>query len=207
MVTFNHLIVELNTILNLMASYRLTESELMLVYLTFLAQDEQGSHTEYFVKWLSNGGQERLRPLFESLKEKGIIKKNYNPDSYIPNEIEFNKNFLKSWVKNTGELGQELFDAYPPFLPAGGKLLPLRNISKKYYSLEEFFFAYSVAIKHNVDTHKEVMELLEWGKENNLISYSILEFLASRKWLELKELRNNGIGGNSVTVDSIYLDD
>ena len=207
MVTFNHLIVELNTILNLMTSYRLTESELMLVYLTFLAQDEQGSHTEYFVKWLSNGGQERLRPLFESLKEKGIIKKNYNPDSYIPNEIEFNKNFLKSWAKNTGELGQELFDAYPAFLPAGGKLLPLRNISKKYYSLEEFFFAYSVAIKHNVDAHKEVMELLEWGKENNLISYSILEFLASRKWLELKELRDNGIGGNSVTVDSIYLDD
>jgi len=46
----NHLIVELNTILNLMANYRLTESELMLVYLTFLAQDEQGGHAEYFVK-------------------------------------------------------------------------------------------------------------------------------------------------------------
>ena len=79
-----------------MISYNLTESELMLIYLTFLAQDEQGSHAEYLVKWLSNGGQERLRPLFESLKEKGIIKKNYNPSSYIPDEIEFNKNFLKS---------------------------------------------------------------------------------------------------------------
>lgn len=88
--------MELNTILNLMASYKLTESELMLVYLTFLAQDEQEGHTEYFVKWLSNGGQERLRSLFESLKEKGIIKKSYNPESYIPNEIEFNKTFLKS---------------------------------------------------------------------------------------------------------------
>ena len=88
--------MELNTILNLMINYGLTESELMLIYLTFLAQDEQGNHTEYFVKWLSNGGQERLRPLFESLKEKGIIKKSYNPDSYIPNEIEFNKIFLKS---------------------------------------------------------------------------------------------------------------
>lgn len=190
-----------------MINYGLTESELMLIYLTFLAQDEQGGHTEYFVKWLSNGGQERLRPLFESLKEKGIIKKNYNPDSYIPNEIEFNKNFLKSWAKNTGEMGRELFEAYPAFLPANGKLLPLRNIAKKFCSLEEFYFHYSTSIKHSKDQHAEVMELLEWGKENNLINYSLLEFVASHKWLELKELRDNGIGGQTVTVDSIYLDD
>jgi len=203
----NHLIVELNTILNLMANYRLTESELMLVYLTFLAQDEQGGHAEYFVKWLSNGGQERLRSLFESLKEKGIIKKNYNPDSYIPNEIEFNKNFLKSWVKNTGEMGKELFDNYPPFLNVGNKLYPLKNIAKKYNSLEEFYFAYSSAIKHSIDSHKEIMELLEWGKENGHINYSILEFVISRKWLELKELRDNGIDGQITTSDSIYLDD
>lgn len=190
-----------------MANYRLTESELMLVYLTFLAQDEQGGHAEYFVKWLSNGGQERLRSLFESLKEKGIIKKNYNPDSYIPNEIEFNKTFLKSWSKNTGEMGQELFDKYPPFLSSGNKLYPLKNISKKYNSLEEFYFAYSSTIKHSSETHKEIMELLDWGKENGHINYSILEFVISRKWLELKELRDNGIDGQVTTIDSIYLDD
>ena len=199
--------MELNTILNLMISYNLTESELMLIYLTFLAQDEQGSHAEYLVKWLSNGGQERLRPLFESLKEKGIIKKNYNPSSYIPDEIEFNKNFLKSWSKNTGEMGQELFDAYPPFLNTANKLYPLKNIAKKFNSLEEFYFHYSVSIKHSAETHKEVMELLEWGKENGHINYSILEFVISRKWLELKELRDNGIEGQSITTDSIYLDE
>ena len=188
-----------------MINYKLTESELMLIYLTFLAQDEQGNHTEYFVKWLSNGGQERLRPLFESLKEKGIIRKNYNPDSYIPNEIEFNQNFIKSWIKNTGELGKELFDSYPPFLTSNGKMLPLRNIAKKFYSLDEFYFHYGATIKHSIETHKKVMELLEWGKENGHIKYSILEFVASKKWTELEYLRNNNIG--EQTVDSIYLDD
>ena len=188
-----------------MINYKLTESEIMLIYLTFLAQDEQGNHTEYFVKWLSNGGQERLRPLFESLKEKGIIRKNYNPDSYIPNEIEFNQNFIKSWIKNTGELGKELFDSYPPFLTSNGKMLPLRNIAKKFYSLDEFYFHYGAAIKHSIETHKKVMELLEWGKENGHIKYSILEFVASKKWTELEYLRNNNIG--EQTVDSIYLDD
>lgn len=205
MIDYNHLIVELNTILNLMINYRLTADELMLIYLTFLAQDEQGNHTEFFVKWLSNGGQQKLRPLFESLKEKGIIKKSYNPDSYIPNEIEFNKTFLKSWIKNTGELGKELFDQYPPFLTMGGKMLPLRNIAKKFYSLDEFYFHYGSSINHSIETHKKVMELLEWGKENGHIKYSILEFVASQKWKELEYLRNNNIG--EQTVDSIYLDD
>ena len=50
--------------------------------------------------------------MFESLKEKSIIKKNYNPESYIPNEIEFNKNFLKKYYKQSGVLGKELFDSY-----------------------------------------------------------------------------------------------
>ena len=58
-------------------------------------------------------------------------------------------------------MGQELFEAYPPFLSSNGKLLPLKNIAKKYNTLDEFFFAYSSAIKHNPEKHKEVMELLE----------------------------------------------
>lgn len=70
-------------------------------------------------------------------------------------------------------MGQELFEAYPPFLSSNGKLLPLRNIAKKFNTLDEFFFAYSSAIKHNPEKHKEVMELLEWGKEHGKICYGI----------------------------------
>ena len=41
--------MELNTILNLLIQYNLTADELLLVYLTFLAQDEE-NHAEYFSK-------------------------------------------------------------------------------------------------------------------------------------------------------------
>lgn len=41
--------MELNTILNLMSTYNLTSEELLLVYLTFLARDEE-NHAEYFTK-------------------------------------------------------------------------------------------------------------------------------------------------------------
>ena len=196
--------MEINTILNLLHVYNLTADELLVVYLTFLARDEEG-HPEYFAKWFTNGGNQQLRNIFESLKNKGIIKKDYNPSGYDPNEIEFNKNFIKSWIKNSSILGQELFDEYPPFISSNGKLLPLKNIAKKYNTLEEFFFAYSSAIKHNPEKHSEVMELLKWGKEHNQINYGITEFVISHKWDELKYIRDNGLESN--IANEILTDD
>ena len=196
--------LEINTILNLLITYNLTADELLVVYLTFLARDEEG-HPEYFSKWFSNGGANKLRDIFNSLKSKGLIKKDYNPTDYNPNEIDFNKNFLKSWVKNSGELGQELFEEYPPFMTSGSKLYPLKNIAKKFNTLDEFFFAYSSAIKHNPETHKEVMELLKWGKEHGQITYGITEFIISQKWHELKYIRDNGLESN--IANEILTDD
>ena len=66
--------MEINTILNLLITYDLTADELLAFYLTFLARDEEG-HPEYFAKLFNNGGSKRLRAIFESLKEKGVIKK------------------------------------------------------------------------------------------------------------------------------------
>lgn len=195
--------MEINTILNLLITYNLTADELLMVYLTFLARDEEG-HPEYFAKWFNNGGSKQLRDIFESLKSKGIIHKDYNPSTYDPNVIEFNKNFLKSWIKNSGELGQELFEEYPPFLSSNGKLLPLRNIAKKFNTLDEFYFAYSSAIKHNPEKHKEVIDLLRWGKENGKINYGICEFVISQKWTELTYLREHPQEGLVESTYNVY---
>jgi len=40
--------MELKTILNIMAAYNLTADELLLIYMTFIAREEQGRHIEYF---------------------------------------------------------------------------------------------------------------------------------------------------------------
>ena len=188
-----------------MATYDLTAEELLLIYLTFLARDEE-NHAEYFTRWFSNGGCNRLRDLFNSLKEKGLIHKNYNPETYNPNDIEFNKNFIKSWIKNSGQLGKELFEEYPSFITINNRSVSLKNISKKFYSLDEYFFYYSVAIGHSIEKHKEVLELLKWGKETGKIHYSCLEFVASRKWEELKLLKEQGVS-SVITEDSILLDE
>lgn len=195
--------MELNTILNLLISYNLTFDEFYLIYLTFLARDEE-NHPEYFVKWFSNGGKSRLKDLFNSLKEKGIIHKNYNPEVYNPNDIEFNKSFMKSWIKNSGELGQELFDAYPSFLNINGKYCSLKNIAKKYNSLDEFFFAYSSAIGHSIDEHKKVLNILNWAKDNDKIRVGICEFIISRKWKELQELKDSNLEGEIADTYNVY---
>ena len=187
-----------------MISYNMTADELLVVYLTFLARDEEG-HPEFFAKWFTNFGS-KLREIFESLKEKGIIKKDYNPTEYDPNEIEFNKNFLKSWIKSSGELGSELFEKYPAWLNVNGKLAPLKNIAKKFNTLDEFFFAYSSTIKHNPEQHKKVMEILDWAKSRNLINYSILDYVISQKWRDLEKLRDNPDMDN-VVVNEILTDE
>ena len=195
--------MELNTILNICIAHNLTFDEFFLIYMTLLARDEE-NHSEYLGKWFSNGGKERLRELFNSLKNKGIILKSYNAESYVPNDIQFNKNFIKSWYKQSGEMGQELWNSYPNFVEVKGKLYSLKNISKKFYSLDDFYFYYSTAIGHSSEKHHEVMELLEWAKEKNLINFGILEFCASKKWLLFKEMRDKGI--DNKIADSIYLD-
>ena len=195
--------MELNTILNICIAYNLTFDEFFLIYMTLLARDEE-NHEEYINKWFSNGGKDRLRDLFNSLKSKGIIHKDYNPEVYNPNNVEFNKNFLKGWYKQSGEMGQELFNEYPPFLSINGRLMSLRNIAKKFYSLDDFYFYYSSTIGHNPDKHKEIMELVKWGKENDLIRVGILEFIASHKWDELKYLKENNMQGEIASSLNVY---
>lgn len=189
-----------------MATYHLTADELLLVYLTFLARDEENG-AEYFQSWFNNGGSERLRSLFESLKEKGIILKSYNPKNYIPNEIEFNKTFLKSWTKSSSCLGQELFNAYPSWLNVNGRLVTLKNISSRFASLDDFFTFYAVQIGNNPEKHQEVLEILNWAKENDKLNSSILNFVISHQWESLKELRDNpamvGVASTFDTYESV----
>ena len=196
--------MDLNTILNIMGTWNLTGDELLLVYLTFLAQTENGNSQEgnnYFVRWYNNGGKSRLRDLFNSLKEKGIIHKNYNPETYDPDEIEFNSNFIKKYFKLSGELGQELWEAYPNNLFINGQIVSLKNFSKKFLDRSELYFWYSTTIGHSIDKHKKILSILDWAKKNDLVHVSLLEFISSCKWEEYEEMKNNGVRGQANTGD------
>ena len=187
-----------------MSDWKLSADELLLIWLTLYSRDEE-NHAEYFNKWFDDcNGKEQLKTLFESLKTKGVILKNYNPESYIPNQVEFNKHFLNNYYKQSGVLGKELFDNYEPFIRINGKMASLKNISKKFYTLEEFYFYYSSQIGHNIKKHQEIMDILEWAKSNNLVKISILEFVASHKWNEFKMMKDEGWQPDIATSYDVY---
>ena len=78
-------------------------------------------------------------------------------------------------------MGQELMDEYPTYIYISGQKAPLKDVSKRFCSLDDFFFFYSTQIGHNPEKHKEILDLVRWGKENNQISFNILSFVISHQ--------------------------
>lgn len=182
--------------IDFMIKYQLTSDELFLMKLIWYAQDE---HPEYLQKYFSECklGKE-IRELLMSLRDKGIINKSYiipeKGDIFNPNDVDFNKLVIKSFIQHSQELGLQLFDSYPAFTYVNGRPFSLRNITKLYRSLDEMCFAYGEAIKFDPEKHEEVLEILDYARDNNLINNNICQFIAERQWDMYKQLRDTDVG-------------
>lgn len=190
--------------LQLMVKYQLTAEELFLVKLIFLAQED---HLEFMRTYVQECMYTDIIKSITNLVDKGVLlKTNTIPDTlkgFDFSDLIFNKLFLKNYLKYSYDMGMEIFAAYPTHVNIGGKLCSIKNISKNFNSFESFAFAYGKAIKFDEEKHKEVLEILEWAKEEDLIHYGICEFIISFKWMELATLRENGIQGIFKTNELI----
>lgn len=198
--------LEITNKLNLMEKYNLTAEEIMLVELLFLASIEEG-HPEYLLTYLNlRVDKTDLRTLLISLQNKGIIVKSWKvPEKgtrFDPESIEFNKNFLNNYRKFSGELGIEFFDTYPSTAVIQGTVTSLKNFSKVFNSEEEMYFWYGKSIGWNLDRHKEVLELIRWGKENNcqILNTNIGHFIRSKLWRDIARYRD---GEGVMTFDNL----
>lgn len=180
----------------LMEKYKLTPDELYCVKLILLASEE--SSIDYLIRFTSISAEHRelFKKCLVSLREKEIILKSYKiPKSgqqFIPEDVKFNKNFLKNFFRASFDMGQELFNAYPPFAMINGSNVMLRSISKKFNSLEDAYAYYGKCIKWNPETHREILELISWSKDFNILNCSLGSFIVDNKWIDLKELRDKG---------------
>lgn len=180
----------------MMEKYKLTAEESLLIELLFLASIEEG-HKEYLVKYFTMPiDRSELRDMLISLQNKGIIVKSYKVPNkgqvFDPESVEFNKNFLHNYRKFSGELGVEFFKEYPSVAIINGIEAPLKNYAKKFSSEEDFYFAYGKSIGWKESTHKEVIDLLKWAKDNNcnLLNMNIADFVISKMWNSIKELKD-----------------
>ena len=189
--------IELDKKLTIMTKYQLDAEEWLFIELLFLATEDD-PHPQYMYKYFTECAKKSLpRDTLQKLKDKNVLAKSYK----IPKEgedfdleaIEWNQTFIKYYFKESQEAGHELWNAYPDFLQMGDKLLPAKNITRGgFLSLEDFFFTYGKAIKNNPETHKQVLESLEWAKDNQLINYMIPEYVITRKWDDHIRMKENG---------------
>lgn len=187
----------------ILEKYQLSPNELFVIRILLLETEEYDEN--YLHRFLSIKVVD-LRSILLSLQEKGIILKSYKipnkGERFYPEDVAFSQNFLKSLYKSSFELGQELFETYPAFTNINGVTFSLRNVAKKYNSLEDFFRNYGKSINHNPETHKRVINNIKWALDNtSYLNFGICEFVISRKWEEIELLKNGDF--SNVNFDAI----
>ena len=148
-----------------------------------------------------------IKDVILSLQSKSIVLKTFhcpNPgESFDPYSIPLNKSFIKNLYKCSFELGKELFEEYPQFGNIQGSIVPLRSVARKFDSLEECYFRYGRIIRWNQELHNHIIELVKWGKENNIINQSLANFVINQAWIDLEALKNGDI--TNINYDTVKL--
>lgn len=187
-------------------TYKITPNELLLFEILLLLQEDDDPEIAKFYFGLDKKSRGEFSELLKRLQEEELINKSYKiPEkgSVIdPYDIPLNKNKVKQFYKCSFELGKELWEVYPQFGLVNGVNVGLRAISDKDDSIEDFYKRYGKEIKHNPEKHQEIMGLLQWAKDNNIINYTISKFVRNHKWDELDALKN---GDSGVNYESIKL--
>lgn len=179
-----------------MIKYQLTADELFVLKLIFFAQE---GHSEYITTFFTECQLERpLREILASLQTKGIINKSYTiPEEgtvFKAEDVDLNKNSVNQFLQHSIDLGMELFEAYPAYTNINGRTFSLRNITKNFKDLDDMCWQYGRMIKFDQKKHEDILELLEYAKENDLIHSGICDFILSQGWLALELYRDEGMG-------------
>ena len=170
----------------------------MFIRTLLLLQDEKNEDIfqEYIESLRDN--KIRIKDIIEILQDKGVILKSFPiPDDgqpFDPYEIPLNKNFIKNMYRSSFEMGKELFDIYPQSTMINNSIVFLRTVAKHFDSLEECYFKYGKVIRWNEERHKEIIDLVKWGKDHNLICQSLSSFIINNSWLDLKSIKEGDSG-------------
>ena len=187
----------------LMEKYKIDPTELFTIRVILIAQDGDYEPLKRLNAILDGG----LRLMLERLQSKGIIIQAYKlpkpGTQFIPEDVQFNKNFIKQFYRASFEMGEELFDAYPQFTVVQGATYNLRRVSKKFNDLEDAFAKYAKVIKNDPEKHQEIIDLIAWGIENGYNFTTLDDFICDRGWTALEAFKNGN--GTNVNTNAIRM--
>lgn len=185
--------------------YGINPSELLLLEIILIAQedDEPEIVREYFSSRVCARGF--TTELLVGLRDAGVINKTYKiPERgsvFKPLDVPLNKTIVKDFYKCSFDLGRELWETYPLFGIVNNTQVGLRGVSKKFDTIEDFYRFYGRTIRWKPEVHNQIIELVKWAKEHNILCTTIANFVIDHKWEELKALKEEG----GVNYDSMRL--
>jgi hypothetical protein len=190
----------------LMRDYKIYPNELYTIKVILLAQDGDYTYLQQYIQCFEN--KHYLRLALESLREKGIILKSYKLPKegtlFIPEDVQFNQNFLKRYYRGAFEMGEELFNIYPQSAVVNGVMYNLRSVSKRFDSLEQAFQKYAKNIKNNPELHQQIIDDVKWGVENQYQGFTTLDrFIIDRGYEFLHSMRNGE--GTNLNLEAVQL--
>ena len=159
--------MELSKMIEMSNAYNISTEEFIVLYMIFLSQIDENDglgRKELLQLYMQNDNNaETLEKTIQSLKDKNIIKKDFN---YVkgktnPSNIPLRQNVINQLFKHSGELGEELWDAYPDYTISDGRRYSWKNIGKRFNSMEDFYYFYGKQINFNPEMHKEVLDILK----------------------------------------------
>lgn len=201
--------IDIERQLDVMIKYGLSAEEFFLTELLMLATEDP-EHKTYLLTYFGKAKKEQLAmDTLQALKDKGVLDKEcvipQRGQTFTIGDIKLNLKFLDEYFKLTLQAGEELKNAYPDFLQFGDRLMPAKNIVTSGYRTEEdFFFAYAKKIRHSRKKHNEVLEILDWAKQQKLITYGMVEYVTTSKWKDHIRMREAGdLGGYTVRIETL----
>ena len=189
----------------LLEKYKINSDELLFITVILLIQE--GDIDPYINLYFSLPSECRggIRELLISLQKKQVITKEYKvPPSgtkFVPEDVTFNKNFIKNFYKASFWIGKELFEIYPISTVVNGVEYKLRRVSKKFDSLEDAYKAYGKAISWKPEVHQNILELIAWGKDNNYQFTTLDSFIVDNDWINIEDMKHNStLDANTVKM-------
>ena len=185
--------------------YKINSDELLFITVILLIQEGEVNPyiNLYFSLPITCRGS--IRDLLVSLQHKQVITKEYTippaGTKFVPEDVTFNKNFTKTFYKGSFWIGKELFEIYPISTIVNGVEYKLRRVSKKFDSLEDAYRAYGKAISWKPETHHNIMQLIQWGKENNYQFTTLDSFIVDNDWLNIEAMKDSSqLNANTVKM-------
>lgn len=172
------------------------------VHRTEQARPSHIPNTEYLQVLQASLTRDGLRETLLSLQEKGLILKTCKLPApgdvkvgLKPNEVIFNKNILKKYLRHSGEMFWELFWAYPAEITINGRKVSMRNTfgNGGWASLDEAASFYGQRIQYNAQTHDRILEIIKEATEQDIINMALVKFLRGEEWRNLEQMLDGSI--------------